>query len=214
MVDTAVVAGLIQSNDQLIQLASEGNPIAAAKLCASNGSEYVIVGNVTRDIGSSKFLRDSGMESSEANITAKVVNCSNAKIIASKSARGSSVHTSEEAAKTLASEEAAKKLMDRKLFEKIIFSYQDMVNNGITLDVTIINVKNFKTQAAVRKILAELPDVVSVNKRSFGKGQLKLSVLYKGNADSFSENVDGIAFQGKAFSVVDITGDRVVVQLE
>ncbi len=104
--------------------------------------------------------------------------------------------------------------MDRALFEEIVSSFQDMVNNGIPLYVTIKHVDNFKTQKAVKKALEELSQVVSVNKRSFGGGQLQLSILYKGNADSFSEVVDGKTVEGKIFSVTGISGDNVVIEME
>ena len=154
------------------------------------------------------------MKSGQANITAKVVNCSNAKIVASKSASSAAVHISEDVAKAKAAEKAARKLMDRKLFEEIVSSFQDMINNGIPLNVTIKNVADFSMQRAVREVLGELTDAVSVNKRSFGGGQLNLSVLYKGTADSFSEAVDGKTVGGKRLSVTDIAGSRVVIQLE
>ena len=214
LVDAAVVAALMQKEDKLIRLAAEGDPLAAARIGASNGAEYVIVGKITKGLMTSTFLSNSGMKSGQANIVATVVNCSNAKIVASKSAHGAAVHISEEVAMATAAENAAKKLMDRNLFEKIVSSFQDMINNGITLDVTIKNVTSFRMQKAVRVVLDELSDTVSVNKRSFGGGQLKLSVLYKGDADSFSETVDGKTVEGKKLSVTDIAGSRVVIQLK
>ncbi len=214
LVDAAVVAALMHKGDKLIRLATEGDPLAAARIGASNGAEYVMVGGITKGLMTSTFLSNSGMKSGQANISAKVVNCSNAKIVASKSANGAAVHISADVAMAKAAENAAKKLMDRHLFEKIVSSFQDMINNGITLNVTIKNVTSFKMQKAIRGVLDELSDTVSVNKRSFGGGQLKLSVLYKGDADSFSETVDGKTVEGKKLSVTDITGSRVVIQLE
>ena len=214
LVDAAVVAVLMQKDDHIIRRAAEGDPLAAARIGASNGAEYVIVGKVTKSLATSALLSGSGMKSGQANITAKVVNCSNAKIIASKSANGAAVHISGDVAKAKAAEQAAKKLMGRKLFEEIVSSFQDMINNGIPLDVTVKNVANFGMQKAVREVLGELSDVVSVNKRSFGGGQLELSLLYKGNADSFSEAVDGKTVGEKKLSVTDVAGSRVVIRLE
>ncbi|MDY7037128.1 MAG: hypothetical protein SV375_13310, partial [Thermodesulfobacteriota bacterium] len=171
-------------------------------------------GKVTKTLATNAFLSSSGMKSGQANITAKVVNCSNAKIIASQSENGAAVHISADVAKAKAAEQAAKKLMDRKLFEKIVSSFQDMLNNGIPIAVTVKNVANFKMQKAVREVLADLLDVVSVNKRSFGGGKLELSLLYKGNSDSFSEAVDGKTVGEKKLSVTDVAGNRVTIQLE
>ena len=104
--------------------------------------------------------------------------------------------------------------MDQEFFEIIISSFQNAINNGIPLDVTIKQVENFKTQKAIRQTLGNISNVVSIIKRSFGNGRLKLTVLYKGNADSFSEAVHGKSFQGKKLSVINIEGSRVVILLK
>ena len=214
LVDPSVVAALFHRDDQLIKRATEGDLAAAAKIGVSNGAEYVLVGKVTKSLMKSEVLSGSGMVSGQAHITAKVINCSNARIIASKSANSAAVHVSEDIAKAKAAEKTAEKLMDRVLFEKIVSSFQDMINNGIPIDVTVKRVSDFKMQKAVREVLRGLSQVVSVNKRSFGGGKLHLSVLYKGNADSFSEEINGKTVEGKKISVTGITGDNVVMELE
>lgn len=214
LVDPATVAALMQKGDQLIQQAAKGDPVAAAQIGAANGAEYVLIGTVKQSLMKSNILSGSGMVSGQAHLTAKVVNCSNARIIASKSANSAAVHVSEDVAKATATEKAAKKLMDRALFEEIVSSFQDMVNNGTPLLVTVKHVDNFKAQKAVTTALKELSQVVSVSKRSFGGGQLQLSVLYKGSADTFSEAVDGKTVEGKTFSVTGISGDSVVIEME
>ncbi len=214
LVDASVVAALMHKEDSLIKRATEGNPAAAAKIGAANGAEYVIIGKVTKSLMKSALLDKAGMKSIQANITAKVVNCSNAKIIASKSANSASCHASEDIARAKATQKAAKSLMDRSLFEKIISSFQSSINNGITIDVTIKNIDNFKIQKAVKKVIVDLPGMVSVNSRSFGQGQLKLSIVYKGSADSFSEEIDGKIAKGKKLSVTDIGGSMVEIKLK
>ena len=214
LVDASVVAALMNKEQDLIKRATEGDPVAAARIGASNGAEYVLVGKVTKGLMKDALLGDSGMKSGQANIAAKVVDCSTGMIVASKSATSAAVHVSEEVAMAKAAEKAAQKLMDLALFEKIVSSFQDMVNNGISLDVTIKNVLDFKMQKAVRNVLAKMSDVVSVSKRNFGGGNLQLSVQYKGTADAFGESVDGKTVQGKKLSITDMTGNRIILQLE
>jgi hypothetical protein len=214
LVDPATVAALMQKGDKLIQRAAQGDPAAAAQIGTANGAEYVLVGTVSKSTMKSKFLEASGMVSGQAHLTAKVVNCSNARIIASKSSNGAAVHVAEDVAMANATEKAAKTLMDRALFEEIVASFQDMVNNGLPLYVIIKHVDDFKTQKAVVKALEETSQVVSVSKRSFGGGRLQLSVLYKGTADTFSEAVDGKTAAGKIFSVTGISGDNVVIEMD
>jgi hypothetical protein len=213
LVDAAAVAALMDKDEALIRKATEGDPVAAARLGAANGAEFVIVGKVVKSSAKNELLGDVGMVSGQANITAKVINCSNARIIASKSARGAAAHISVEAALEKASGKAARKLMDNKLFEKIISSFQDIVNNGMTLEVTVTNVPDYKTQKAVQNLIKGL-EVSSVSKRGFGSGKLKLSVVFRGNTDAFADIIDGKTVMGKRLSVIDIAGSQVKIKLQ
>ena len=214
LVDPAVVAAIMRKDHHLIERAAEGDPAAAAKIGASNGAEYIIVGNVTTSLGSHSLLSDAGMVSGQATITAKVVNCSNARIIASKSTRSAAAHISEDVAKSLAASKSGTKLMDDELFEAIVSSFQDMINNGMPLDVKIQGISSFKMQKSIRRQLEKIPDVVSVTKRRFGDGQLFLNVLFKGNADAFGDAVDGIMMAEKSLRVTSIEGNRLTLKLK
>jgi len=212
LVDAAAVAALQKHDEAMIKRATEGDPVAAAKLGAANGAEYVIVGKVTKSVSKNQMLSDSGIISGQASITAKVVNSSNARIVASKSASAAAAHISEESAKEEASDKAARKLMDQELFEKIVASFQDTVNNGTTLDVVVENVADFQAQKAITGVLSSL-EVVSVTKRGFGGGKLELSVVFKGNADTFAEAVDGKPVKGKKLTVINVTGSKIMMAL-
>lgn len=214
LVDAASVAALLKMEEGLINRAVQGDPAAAAQIGAKNGAEYLIVGSVTKSLKETKLLSESGMISGQAGISAKVINCTNARVVASNSASAAAYHVSEKVAMANASEKAAEKLMDRKLFETIVATFQDMINNGFSLDITVNNVPNFKTQKSVREFLIDLPNVVSVTKKAFGGGALGLTVLYKGNADAFSELVDGKTAAGKMISVTDIAANSVTLLLE
>jgi hypothetical protein len=209
-----MVAALMQKRTLAIQHVIAGEATVAAKLGVENGAEYILIGQVSTNLLQSKFLAETDIKSGQATITAKVIDCSTARIIASKSAASVQIHSSEEVAMTRAAEQAARKLMDRELFETIISSFQDIINNGVALEVSIKNVANFRTQKAVQSILNDISQVVSVHRRSFGDGWLRLSVHFKGNADTFSEKVDGLSVAGSRLAVTDISGNAVTMQLE
>lgn len=212
LVDAASVAALMDKDDALIRKATEGDPVAAAKLGAANGAEFVIVGKVVKSVMQNDLLGASGMKSGQASLSAKVVNASNARIIASKSANGAAAHISEETAMEQASDKSARQLMDRELFEKIVASFQDTVNNGMTLDVVVENVGDYTTQKEVSRMIGDL-EVASVNKRGFGGGKLQLSVVYRGSADAFAEAVDGKKVKEKKMAVTSVSGSKVVIAL-
>ena len=213
LVDATTVAVLMDKEEELVNKAMAGDPVTAAGIGAENGAEYVLVGTVKTTSVSSQLLADTALKSVQAMITAKVINCSTGRVIASKSANSAAPHISADVARDLAVEKAARKLMDRKLFEKIVSSFQDMVNNGISLNVLVKNVTNFQIQKAVRQTISGL-DVVSVQKRSFGGGRLSLGVTFRGNSDTFCEAVDDRMAGGKKLMVVECSGNNVVIVLE
>jgi hypothetical protein len=214
LVDPAQTAALMSKGDQFIERAIQGDPVAAAKIGAENGAEYVLVGKVNKSQIANPMLQNSGMVSGQASLTAKVVNCSSGRIIASKSANGASPHISADVAQAKAAEKAAQKLMDAQLFEAIVASFQDRVNNGVSIEVTVRNVADYQAQKNLTKLLEGISGVTSVTRRGFDRGELKLSVLFRGQVDSFCDAVDGKAASDKSLAVTSVTGSSIVMNLK
>lgn len=214
LVDPAVVAALMKKESSLVDRAATGEPAAAARIGSENGAEYILAGRVTKSAAESDVLKGTGLISGQASIAAKVINCSNAKVIAAKSAQSAAAHLSAEVAAAMAAGKAGRKLMDEALFEAIVASFQDAVNNGLPLDVTIEPVTSYRQQKALQGHFRDVQNVVSVNKRSYANGRLMLTIFFKGNADTFSDIVDGNPFQGKKLSIIEVEGSRVGVQLK
>jgi hypothetical protein len=161
----------------------------------------------------SKLLAGAGMVSGQASMTARVINAASGAVISAKSATTGAAHVSAETAQEVAAQKVARKLMDEELFEQIVASFQDMVNNGKPIDVTFRNVDDFQTQADIKKVVTGFADV-SVQNRSFADGQLILSVLYKGTVEGFCQMLSGRTVHGKKLAVTEIAGSRVVVVLQ
>ncbi len=104
--------------------------------------------------------------------------------------------------------------MDEKLFEAIVASFQDTVNNGANFEVTVVGVKSYRAQKNTSKTLTGTEGVVSVTKRSFGGGKLELSVLFKGTVDAFCDRVDSTKIGKDTLTVTDVTGNRIVLNLQ
>jgi hypothetical protein len=214
LVDPAQAAALMAKDDPFIRKAVEGDPVAAAKLGAENGAEYVVVGTVRKSILAGEVVKDTGMKSGQASLTLKVVNCSNGRIVATKSATGAAVHIADDIAKSQAATKAATTLMDKKLFEAIVTSFQDTVNNGANYEITISGVKSYGLQKSAAKVLEDTEGVVSVTKRSFGSGKLELSVLFKGSVETFCDRVDSKAVDDTKLAVTNVAGNRIALNLQ
>jgi hypothetical protein len=214
LVDPAQAAALMSKDDPFIRRAIEGDPVAAAKLGAENGAEYVVVGSVKKSVLAGEVVKDTGMKSGQANLTLKVVNCSNGRIVATKSASAAAVHIADGTAMAQAATKAATSLMDKKLFEAMITSFQDTLNNGATYEVVISGVKSYSQQKSAARILEDTEGVVSVSKRAFGGGKLELTVLFKGNAESLCDRVDSKPVDEAKLLVTNITGNRIALNLQ
>ena len=214
LVDPAQAAALKAKDDPFIQKAVEGDPVAAAKLGAENGAEYVVVGSVRKSLMGGEVVKGTGMKSGQASLAVKVVNCSNGRIVATKTASGAAVHIADDIAMSQAAIKAANTLMDKKLFEAIVKSFQDTVNNGANYDIVISGIKSYGLQKSATKILEDTEGVVSVTKRSFGDGKLELSVLFKGSVDTFCDRVDSKPVDNAKLLVTDVAGNRVAINLQ
>ncbi|MBU0673128.1 MAG: CsgG/HfaB family protein [Proteobacteria bacterium] len=213
VVDAAAVAALTQNDGPLIDQAVAGDPAAAIRLGAAQGAEYIIVGQVAGSLANNALLARSGMVSGQAELSARVIDCSTGRVVAGKTVTGAAAHVSEIQAREKAAVKAVEKLMDRGLLEQIIASFQDMVNNGRILQVTIRDIPDYRTQLEVDRIIRELP-VISVEKRGFREGALMLDVVYGGAVDGFAGGIDGRTVNEKVLSVIEVTGNRVVLRLQ
>jgi hypothetical protein len=95
----------------------------------------------------------------------------------------------------------------------MLASFQDSVNNGLNLDVTVKNIPDFTTQQALTGLITTTENVSTVNKRGFIDGVLKLSVVFTGPVDGFAEALDGKEINGQKLATTAVVGDRVVLTL-
>ncbi len=214
VVSPAMVATLHRYKQEQIRKAIAGDPVVAARIGADNGAEYILIGQVKANPQKNNLLSGSGMYSAQAQISARVYDCSNSRIITAKNARSAMAHLSQEAALQGAVLKAAKRLMDRKLFETIVTSFQNQVNNGYTLDVTVRGLGSYSQQKQLLEMLRGLDGVRSANKRRFASGELQCDVVYQGNVDSFCEAVDGKKLADGKLAVTTVVGKRIVVEVK
>ncbi|MBN2645554.1 MAG: hypothetical protein JXR59_08800 [Desulfuromonadaceae bacterium] len=214
VVDPAMVATLQAKEADEVRQAVAGDPVAAARLGADNGAEYILVGQVKRGLQKNDLLAGSGMQSAQAQISARVVNCSNSRVVASKTVQSSMAHLSEDAALQGAVLKTAQKLMDAQLFEAIVTSFQNQVNNGQTFEVTVKNLASFADQKKAQDVLSKLDGIRSLSKRSFSGGEMALSITFLGSPDSFCEAADGKAIGDRRLAVTEVVGNRIVLSLQ
>jgi hypothetical protein len=192
LVDQAAVEQL--KKQEQIQSALEGNATAAAAIGAKAGAEMIITGNAVSRVAEEISKQLGGMKSCQADVSLKVILCANAAIVTAETEHSAAVHINPVSGGAKAIADATRKALDRHLLEKIVAAWQDQINNGVSLRVTVNDVKTFKSSKAVIDGLPALSSgVVTVTKRDWNQSTslLELDVLYKGNSDGFCESVDG-----------------------
>jgi len=135
------------------------------------------------------------MKSAQADVAVKVIVCATAKVVTAKTGHAAIMHINPQTGGIAALTKATQQIMDQYIFEKIVGSWQDAINNGLPLRVVVGDVRSFKTSGEVIKAFQNAASVVKVSKRGWnqGTGVLELEVTYKGNSDGFSETVDSYA---------------------
>jgi hypothetical protein len=192
---------------------STGTPDVVAQLGQLSGADYVITGSVNASPVSSDFMAQSGLQSCRATITSRIISSRSGKVFASRSAGSSAAHLSSGSARNVAVEKAAAKLMDEKLFDQLIGAFQDSLNNGFSLQVTVTNVQSYDMQKNIRELIKDM-DPVSLHKKSYSQNLLELMVVFEGNGDAFCDAINGRDVAGYKLFVDECSGDIVGLRLE
>ncbi|PID75091.1 MAG: hypothetical protein CSB23_05090 [Deltaproteobacteria bacterium] len=214
IIDPVQIAAQMGMSEKFIGKASAGDPVAAAELGTYHSAEYIIIGEVKKTSIQSELLKDTGMYSGQAAISLRVINCSTGKIVATKSGSGAAAHLSPDVAIEQASLKAAEELMNKGLFEDIVSSFQDSVNNGIEYELEILGVKNYHQQKQLAMFISGIDGVISAIKRSYGNTKLNLSVQFQGNVDTLCDKIDSKKVSSTTLFVTDVANNRITVRAE
>ncbi|MFH1761111.1 MAG: hypothetical protein ABIA63_08415 [bacterium] len=216
MVDPAVVAALIGSNDKTIEDATKGDAGAAAKIGRDNGAEVILVGTAVSTAGQ-KMEMLGPMVPCGATVSIRAVTCATGKIITAKQQDARITDINQEAGGQKAITKAAKKLMDKEVFEQIISAWQDVINNGMAIRVIISGVTNFKIANMLGPYLEGMSgNIVKANKRNWNKdkGKIEFEIQYKGSAEGFCTEIDEKPLQEEGkFSVSDFTANSASIEV-
>ncbi len=215
VVDPAVSADIKRSQQKMAALT--GDAKAAAAIGSQYGAEVMLVGNaVSREAkGLSQNL--GGMVSVQADVTLKAINCSSNRIIGTSNSHGAHVHISPNTAGNKAIEKASTKAI-KDLLDAIIKEWQNQLNNGITIRLTVKNVESFRLKNNIMHTLNSIGNIGAARERGWnGESKLlEVDVQYKGNVDGFCTRLDGYKLRdgGGSLSVTGISGMAVTLNAQ
>jgi hypothetical protein len=215
IVDPSVISTIKQSKEKMAQIA--GNPARAAEIATSYGAQVLIAGKAVSRKAESMTQSLGGMTSIQADVTLRAINCNTARIIASAEAHDAEVHISPNTAGNNAIANSAKDA-GKKLLGDIIDDWQNLLNNGMPLQVDIHGVTSFSQRTKVVNVLKTVAGVSEVQARGWNKqsGVLTADITYKGNPDGFCSKVDGTSLPSGAASlaVSGLNGMRVSLSVQ
>jgi hypothetical protein len=190
LVDQKMIQTIKSNSEKMDSL--NGKAPEAAAIANQFGAEVLIMGNAVSRKSDELSQNLGGMVSVGADVTLKAINCTTGRIIGSSSEHAAKVHASPLTAGKQAIEKASEKAA-AKLLDAIVKDWQDQLNNGLSLSVTVKGVSTFSLKNTIVNSLKALPGVTSLYERSWNSGSslLQIDIKYKGNSEGFCSKADG-----------------------
>jgi hypothetical protein len=99
------------------------------------------------------------------------------------------------------------------LLDAIITDWNNQVNNGMSLTVSVQGISTFRQKTAVIATLQSISGVSTVRERSWNSqgALLQADVQYKGNANGFCEKADSFKMSqgGGSILITGVNGNRI-----
>jgi hypothetical protein len=210
LIDPKASAAIRASQEKMASIA--GDAAAAAQLGLQNGAEVIITGSAISREAKNMNQNLGGMVSVQADVTLRAVNCTSGGIIGTAQAHAAKVHVSPNTAGTQAITAASQKAIGQ-LLNVIIKEWQNQVNNGASLSITVAGVNTFRMKNDMIQTLGAVSGVAAVRERNWDMQSklLMVDVQYKGNANGFCTRIDGFKLRSGSgsVSVSGVNGQRV-----
>jgi hypothetical protein len=210
LVDPKASAAIRASQEKMASIA--GDVAAAAHLGMQNGAEVIITGSAISREAKNMTQNLGGMVSVQADVTLRAVNCTSGAIMGTAQAHAAKVHISPNTAGTQAITAASQKAIGQ-LLDVMIKDWQNQVNNGATLSITIAGVSTFRMKNDMIQTLGAVSGVAAVRERNWDMQSklLTVDVQYKGNANGFCTRIDGFKLRSGSGSIAvsGVNGQRV-----
>jgi hypothetical protein len=215
LIDPKASAAIRASQEKMATIA--GDAAAAAQLGLQSGAEVIVTGSAVSREAKNMSQSLGGMVSVQADVTLRAINCTSGGIMGTANAHAAKVHISPNTAGTQAIAAASQKAI-AQLLDVMIKDWQNQVNNGATLSITISGVNTFRMKNDIIQTLGVVSGVAAVRERNWDMQSkiLTVDVQYKGNANGFCTRIDGYKLKSGAGSVAvsGVNGQRVTLAVQ
>ncbi len=209
LVDPQTQAGNIKIAPAL-QVA-ELNDRGAITLGKQVDAEIVIVGKALAKIAGS--IAGTSMKSAQANVSFRVIQIDNARILSSGTESAAAVHINEVTAGVEALKKASAKVSD-KMMDDILKNFQKRVGSTTTVQLTLFGLTGVEDLRKFRSsVLGQVRGLEGIHERSFSENVAKMDVDVKGSAQSLAQEIGRKTFPDFHVKVLRSTWNTLEVQV-
>lgn len=174
-------------------------------------AEVVILGKASAKLQGS--ILGSGILSSQASISAKVIKVDTGGVIASTSASGAAVHSDEITAGNKALEKVGTEVAE-KLIEQIVKKWGQEASGSTLVQMVVSGIGNYADFVKFKNAVQDkVRGVQAINHRSLSGGIAVVDIDIKGSANSFADEISLIDFKGFTVNVSNVSSNRVELTL-
>jgi hypothetical protein len=197
------------SQQEQAKQALAGNLEAAKALGLMFGAQYILLGKAAVH-SSGEALAGSGFKSMQASLQMKILQSRSGRILGSVITRGAAAHISELAGATEALKKCAQKSVDTYLVDNIMNSFQDFLNNGLPLKVSVVGVASYRQYKDIVELFESLDQVSSCKKEGWNKAGalLVLDLRFRGMSEELADLLDQKAVGTGKLAVEDISPEK------
>jgi len=184
----------------------------ALQVAAAGGAEVVIIGQAVAKDGASA-ISGTNMRTSQANVSARVVDADTGQLVASYSANATAAHVNPTAGGAEAIKRSAQELADN-LNRQIVAKWSRKVSGTRTARVVIKGVE-FGDISRLRDLMLErLNHVEKTEERSYRDGTLSLDAEITGSARDLAEEITRSDMGGYRCRVISFTANTLNLHLQ
>jgi len=175
------------------------------------GAELILIGKaLTTEKAEIGYLVGTGMKSVQADFTAQIIEASSGKIYASFTTHAPAVHISEVTAGVDALTKAAGEMADSLVTSVLQWASSAQIT-ARTLEI-LVTEADFTSFNTLKKNLTDFSGIEGVRQRSFTNNEGILEVDYDGTVEDLAVQLDGYAFTGGSFTVLELSGNSVKIK--
>jgi hypothetical protein len=203
VVDSAAVRKGITQAQGLRVL--EGDEQAAAAIGLQYGADYSVIGKAFAKLGTAGIY-GTNLKTVHATVSARLIRNSDARIVASASAKANAAHLDEVQGGAIAIEQAAREIADKldAKFRKLA------VVSGSEVVLNISGLKSFRQLDTILQVLENsVPGVEKIAIGNFTSGTAQLTMAYRGEIRELATFLVREGFPGFRLEPTHVTSNRI-----